>query len=115
MNLQKIAQEAALKLHHLMMEAEHDMENCFNEVINEAEGHEEPAKFRIGFTITLDTDEDVMTCTLSYAVRRKLKSEQPIPDGSQPELPLQPPQERPTPPEPHFKAGETEPTIVGAI
>jgi len=86
--LRLIADHAAQDLEQLMAEKEKELLEALYQVTEEAELQDKKPIFRIGYTISLDPDGDKMTTGLTFAVRRKLEIVRPMPDPTQPELPL---------------------------
>lgn len=83
-----IARHAALDLEQLIAEKEEELLQAMAQMTEEAELQDKKPVFKIGFCISLDPDGDKMTTVLTFSVRRKLEIVRPMPDPTQPELPL---------------------------
>ena len=88
--LELIAAKAAEDLIGLVRESEAKILDAWHKAAEEAQTQESKPKFKLGFSITLDMDEDKMDCTLSFSVKHSLTAEHGIPgsDAAQPELPI---------------------------
>jgi hypothetical protein len=86
--LSLVAQHAAADLKQLIAEKETEMLEAMAQVAEEASLQDKKPIFKIGFGISLDTDGDKMKTVLTFSVKRQLEIERPMPDPTQPELPL---------------------------
>jgi hypothetical protein len=84
-----IAGHAAADLVQLIAEKEEELLEAMADVTEEANLQDKKPIIKIGYGISLDPDANKMTTSLTFAVRRKLEIVRPMPDPSQPELPLE--------------------------
>lgn len=83
-----IARHAAADLTQLIAEKEEELLQAWAQVTEESELQDKKPVFKLGYTVSLDPDGDKMQTILTFAVRRKLEIVRPMPDPTQPELPL---------------------------
>lgn len=88
--LHAIAAKAADNLQAYVAEHEDKILEAWNAAEQEAQDNESKPKFKLGFSIVLDLENDAMETALSWSVRFKASSVVPIPDmdADQSKLPL---------------------------
>lgn len=86
---QAIAEEAADNLKRLMIEINEKIEEAISKAVEEAQLQEAPAKFALGFKVTLSLDENKITHALSWSNKTTLTVETEIPDPEQGKLKLE--------------------------
>ena len=87
--LESIGKSASEDLLAFIREAEEKILAAWAACAEEAQDNETKPKFRLGFTITLDLDEDKMETALSWNIKHKLSRDAKIPDPDQIQFPLQ--------------------------
>ncbi len=87
--LESIGKAASEDLLAFIREAEEKILQAWSACAEEAQDQETKPKFRLGFTITLDLDEDKMETALSWAIKHKVSRDAKIPDPDQIDLGLQ--------------------------
>jgi len=85
--LQAIAACAAENLTAAIRDGEKDILAAIDQQTAEAQVQETAAKFRLGFTITMDWDGDSMTTDLTWSVKHKLTIVRAMPEPDQLPLP----------------------------
>ena len=86
--LEAIAARAAEDLPAFISEAEEEILKAWASVIEQADLDEGKPKLKLSFAISLDLEKFTMDTTLSFGVTRKLSRSGPMPDPTQPELPI---------------------------
>lgn len=84
----KVADEASDVLGKMLRQRAPEIGETWEEIEEEAAGHNKNPCLKMGFSISVDPVEGEVTYELNYSLRRKTTVRRPLPDPDQAELPI---------------------------
>ena len=86
--LEQIGIDAGERLKALWNESLEEIERGIVAATEESQNQDKEAKFRVGFSITLNLDRNVLLYSLKFSTQHKLDSSSAMPDDNQETLPF---------------------------
>lgn len=86
--LEQIGEDAGERLKALWKESLEEIERGILAATEGSQNQDKEAKFRVGFSITLNLDRNVLLYSLKFSTQHKLDSTSAMPDDNQENLPF---------------------------